>query len=250
MMRGSILHAALQRFYQQLPSAIPGADRVDERNVEAAVALMNECVAQAVETGLRIDAGDLDRRELEQGLQRDLEHSCETRRRRPRRSCRAASRSRSARRTSWSRGCRASAARSTASTATRWAPAASSWTTSPAPPRRRPRSASASSLQLPLYMLVLRDQLGLEPVGGIYVPVGGGASARGTAAGEARTSAAGLQRARLPRDDEFWAQSSARATRRSALAGGSAAATCATTRSGGDCPRVVRALADLPDQPP
>ena len=29
MLRGSILHAALQRFYQQLPSAIPGADRVD-----------------------------------------------------------------------------------------------------------------------------------------------------------------------------------------------------------------------------
>ena len=34
-------------------------------------------------------------------------------------------------------------------------------------------------LQLPLYMLVLRDQLGLEPVGGIYVPVGGGRRARG-----------------------------------------------------------------------
>ncbi len=34
---------------------------------------MRDCVAQAVETGLRIDAGDLDRRELEQGLQRDLE---------------------------------------------------------------------------------------------------------------------------------------------------------------------------------
>ena len=73
MMRGSILHAALQRFYQQLPSAIPGAERVTEENVEAAVALMHDCVAQAVETGLRIDAGDLDRRELEQGLRRDLE---------------------------------------------------------------------------------------------------------------------------------------------------------------------------------
>jgi len=34
-------------------------------------------------------------------------------------------------------------------------------------------------LQLPLYMLVLRDQLGLEPVGGIYVPVGGGRRPRG-----------------------------------------------------------------------
>ena len=73
MLRGSILHAALQRFYVRLPSAIPGADRVTEANVEAAVALMRECVIDAVETGLRIEAGDLDRRELEQGLQRDLE---------------------------------------------------------------------------------------------------------------------------------------------------------------------------------
>ena len=73
MMRGSILHAALQRFYQQLPSAVPGADRVTPENLEAAIGLMHECVAQAVETGLRIDAGDLDRRELEQGLRRDLE---------------------------------------------------------------------------------------------------------------------------------------------------------------------------------
>jgi len=38
MLRGSILHAALQRFYVRLPSAIPGADRVTEANVEAAVA--------------------------------------------------------------------------------------------------------------------------------------------------------------------------------------------------------------------
>ena len=42
MLRGSILHAALQRFYQQLPSAIPGADRVTEENVEPAVALMRD----------------------------------------------------------------------------------------------------------------------------------------------------------------------------------------------------------------
>ena len=67
MLRGSILHAALQRFYVRLPSAIPGADRVTEANVEAAVVLMRECVIDAVETGLRIEAGDLDRRELEQG---------------------------------------------------------------------------------------------------------------------------------------------------------------------------------------
>jgi len=34
-------------------------------------------------------------------------------------------------------------------------------------------------LQIPLYMLVLREQLGLEAMGGIYVPVGGAKKARG-----------------------------------------------------------------------
>jgi ATP-dependent helicase/DNAse subunit B len=177
MMRGSILHAALQRFYQQLPSAIPGAERVDRDNVEAAVALMRDCVGQAVESGLRIDAGDLDRRELEQGLQRDLEQLV----------------------------------RDEAASRSPFVPrhlevSFRSYELGPGvvvsgkidrvdgdPMGARGivvdyKSGAASSaaeirerdlLQLPLYMLVLRDQLGLEPVGGIYVPVGGGRRPRG-----------------------------------------------------------------------
>ena len=53
-------------------------------------------------------------------------------------------------------------------------------------------------LQLPLYMLVLRRQLGLEPVGGIYVPVGGGRRPRGMLRAGSRPGA-GLQPPRLPR---------------------------------------------------
>jgi ATP-dependent helicase/DNAse subunit B len=177
MLRGSILHSALQRFYQQLPSAIPGAERVTEENVEAAVVLMRDCVSQAVETGLRIEAGDLDRRELEQGLQRDLEQLV----------------------------------RDEASSKSPFVPrdlevSFRSFELEPGvvvsgkidrvdrdPMGARGivvdyKSGAASSasdirdkdlLQLPLYMLVLRDQLGLEPVGGVYVPVGGGRRPRG-----------------------------------------------------------------------
>ena len=177
MLRGSILHSALQRFYQQLPSAIPGADRVTPENVDAAVRLMHDCVAQAVETGLRIDADDLDRRELEQGLQRDLEQLV----------------------------------RDEAGSKSRFVPRELevSFRTFELEPGvvvsgkidrvdRDPmgalgmvvdyKSGAASSaaeirdrdlLQLPLYMLVLRDQLGLEPVGGVYIPVGGGRRPRG-----------------------------------------------------------------------
>ncbi|HEX6724279.1 MAG TPA: PD-(D/E)XK nuclease family protein, partial [Gaiella sp.] len=177
MLRGSILHAALQRFYVKLPSAIPGADRVTEANVEAAVALMSQCVVDAVETGLRIEAGDLDRRELEQGLQRDLEQLV----------------------------------RDEASSASPLVPrhlevSFRSFELEPGVAVNGKidrvdgepmgaqgividyKSGAASSaadirdrdlLQLPLYMLVLRRQLGLEPVGGVYVPVGGGRRPRG-----------------------------------------------------------------------
>ena len=177
MLRGSILHAALQRFYARLPSAVPGADRVTSENVEAAVVLMRECVTDAVETGLRIDAGDLDRRELEQGLQRDLEQLV----------------------------------RDEASSKSPFVPrhlevSFRAFELEPGvvvsgkidrvdgdPMGARGmvidyKSGAASSasdirerdlLQIPLYMLVLREQLGLEPVGGVYVPVGGGRRPRG-----------------------------------------------------------------------
>lgn len=177
MLRGSILHAALQRFYLKLPSAIPGADRVTTENVEAAVALMRDCVVDAVETGLRIEAGDLGRRELEQGLQRDLEQLV----------------------------------RDEATSTSPFVPrhlevSFRSFELEPGvvvsgkidrvdgdPMGARGivvdyKSGAASSaaeirdrdlLQLPLYMLVLRHQLGLEPVGGVYVPVGGGRRPRG-----------------------------------------------------------------------
>ena len=177
MLRGSILHAALQRFYHQLPSAIPGADRVTEENVEAAVRLVHDCVAQAVESGLRIDAGDLDRRELEQGLKRDLEQLV-----------------------------RDEAVSSSPLVPRHLEVSFRAFELEPGivvsgkidrvdgdPMGARGivvdyKSGAASSaaqirerdlLQLPLYMRVLRDQLGMEPMGGVYVPVGGGRRPRG-----------------------------------------------------------------------
>jgi hypothetical protein len=132
---------------------------------------------QAVETGLRIDADDLDRRELEQGLQRDLEQLV-----------------------------RDEAASKSPFVPRELEVSFRSYELEPGVVvsgkidrvDRDPmgalgivvdyKSGAAASaadirnrdlLQLPLYMLVLRDQLGLEPVGGVYVPVGGGRRPRG-----------------------------------------------------------------------
>ena len=177
MLRGSILHSALQRFYQQLPSAIPGADRVTEENVEEAVGLMRDCVAQAVETGLRIEAGDLDRRELEQGLQRDLEQLVRD--------------EATAKSTFLPRDLEVSFRSFELEPGVVVSGKIDRIDRDPMGARGIVvdyKSGAASSatdirdkdlLQIPLYMLVLRDQLGLEPVGGVYVPVGGGRRPRG-----------------------------------------------------------------------
>jgi len=176
-MRGSIAHVALQRFYSQLPAAVPGAERVTQDNVEAAVELMHRCVESALDSGLRIDVDDLQRRELGQGLQRDLEQLV-----------------------------RSDAAASSTFVPWKLEVAFKAYELAPGvavsgkidrvdvdPLSARGiivdyKSGAAPSatqihdearLQIPLYLLVLRDQLGREPMGGVYMPLGGGRRARG-----------------------------------------------------------------------
>jgi ATP-dependent helicase/nuclease subunit B len=176
-MRGSIAHVALQRFYTRLPSAVPGAERVTPENVDNAVRLMHECVESALESGLRIDAPVVARRELAQSLRRDLE-----------------------------RLVRDEAEASSTFVPRKLEASFSAFELEPGiavsgkidrvdadPLSARGivvdyKSGAAPTavqirdelrLQIPLYLLVLRDQLGLEPMGGVYVPVGGGRRPRG-----------------------------------------------------------------------
>ena len=86
-------------------------------------------------------------------------------------------------------------------------------------------------LQLPLYMLVLRDQLGLEPVGGLYMPVGGGRRPRGMLALGPTTACRASARATTSSRSEFDEAIEHGARRpRSGSSSASAAATSATTR--------------------
>ncbi|MDH5332814.1 MAG: exodeoxyribonuclease V subunit gamma [Thermoleophilia bacterium] len=176
-MRGSIAHVALQRFYTRLPGAVPGADRVTPANVEDAVRLMSECVDSALESGLRIDVSELARRELGESLRRDLELLV-----------RAEAESRST---------FAPRQLEVAFASYELAPGVAvsgkidrvdvdamsargivvDYKSGSAPSARQIHDEDR--LQIPLYLLVLRDQLGLEPVGGVYMPVGGGRRPRG-----------------------------------------------------------------------
>src|SRR5207302_1332004 len=70
-------------------------------------------------------------------------------------------------------------------------------------------------LQIPLYMLVLRDLVGLEPLGGLYRPLAGERKARGLLRASETETLPGYARNDYLEEDAFWAAvGRARATAR------------------------------------
>ena len=79
------------------------------------------------------------------------------------------------------------------------------------PARRRAHSArrieSELHLQIPLYMLVLRDLVGIEPLGGIYRALAGEGQARGLLRAESRADGVpGYSRNDYVEEEAFWGQ--------------------------------------------
>ena len=167
---------------------------------------------------------------------------CSSARSAPRPSCSAGSSSPTG---SHSRG------RSTGSTSTRTAREASSRTTRPG---KHAHSAAQieqeKKLQIPLYMLVLRDLVGIEPLGGLYRPLAGERKARGLLRAGARDDGMpGFAQERLSRRrTHSGRRSSARASRAADIVERIRTGDVQHDPKGGDCPTVVRARADVPDQ--
>jgi RecB family exonuclease len=66
---------------------------------------------------------------------------------------------------------------------------------------------SELKLQIPLYMLVLRDLVGIEPLGGVYRPLSGERKARGLLRGEARRDGVpGFVKNDYLDEESFWGQ--------------------------------------------
>ena len=59
-------------------------------------------------------------------------------------------------------------------------------------------------LQIPLYMLVLRDLVEIEPLGGVYRALAGARVTRGLLSADAADDLPGLPAPTLPRSDAFW----------------------------------------------
>ena len=212
-LRGSIAHTTLHRFYAGLPKEL-GVERVDPARIEDAVRFLRSCFDEAL-AGIRQELTDLERRELQGQLWRDLELFV----------------------------------RDEAETEIPLVPRrfeVSFGTERSSPELQRglelggfaisgkidridldPFSArgivwdyksgktifsaakidSELKLQIPLYMLVLRDLVGIEPLGGLYRALAGDRDARGLLRATARDDGIpGFQKNDYRDEDDFWAQ--------------------------------------------
>jgi ATP-dependent helicase/nuclease subunit B len=213
-LRGTVAHQALFTFFKGLPKRT-GAERVQAENLEDALAFLRECLAEAIQAHVRVDVPELERNELEQSLARDLEELV--------------------RRESESESPLVPNRFEVSFGSERSAPELQrgldlgGFTVSGKIDRidrdpfgargmvvdyksgRTAHSAAeierAHLLQIPLYMLVLRDLVGIEPLGGVYRALAGDGKARGLLRSDLREDGVpGFQKNDYLEEDAFWAQ--------------------------------------------
>jgi ATP-dependent helicase/DNAse subunit B len=209
-LRGSVAHTTLNRFFSGLRRAL-AAERVDEGNVEAAVTYLKACLDEAL-AGVRMEMSDLQRRQLHVGLERDLEALVRDE---------AASESGLVpdRFEVGFGGERSSLGGLELGDGVVLSGKIDRIDVQPLTARaivqdyksgKKAHSAREIErdmrLQIPLYMLVLRDLVGLEPLGGVYRPLAGDRKARGLLRAEAADDLPGFVRNDYLDEDAFWAQ--------------------------------------------
>jgi ATP-dependent helicase/DNAse subunit B len=211
-LRGQVAHQALHRFYAGLPRQL-GVDRPDADTLEAALAFLRDCLAEAIRSQVRIELSELELLELEESLAQDLEHFV---------------------RQEVALGLPLVPRRFEVAFGSDRAPTelqrgldlggfvvSGKIDRIDADPGMAARgivqdykSGAAFSaatidnerkLQIPLYVLALRDLVGIEPLGGLYRSLSGARESRGLLRAEARGDALpGLKAADYLEEEEFW----------------------------------------------
>jgi ATP-dependent helicase/DNAse subunit B len=211
-MRGSVAHQALYKFYSGLPKEL-GADRVEPDRVEDALAFLRRCLDDAVQ-GVRVELTDLQKRELRHGLWRDLEAFVREEAAAdmplvPRRFEVLFGSERSA--PELQRGLELAKGITLSGKIDRIDvdPFSARGIVQDYKAGKHAHSAqqieSEKRLQIPLYMLVLRDLVGVEPLGGLYRPLSGERKARGLLRAEAREEGIpGFAKNDYLPEEEFW----------------------------------------------
>ena len=213
-LRGSVAHQVLFRFYSGLPKEL-GADRVEADRVDDAIAYLRRLLDAAV-AGVRLELTELQERELRHGLWRDLEAFVREDAASeiplvPRRfevlfgSERAAP--------ELQRGLELAERLILSGKIDRIDvdPFSARGIVQDYKAGKHAHSAaqieSEKRLQIPLYMLVLRDLVGIEPLGGIYRPLAGERKARGLLRAEAREDGVpGFAKNDYLDEEAFWSQ--------------------------------------------
>jgi ATP-dependent helicase/DNAse subunit B len=214
MLRGSVAHTTLHRFYAGLPRAL-GNDRVEESRLDDALAFLGECLEGAL-GGVKMEMTELERRELEQSLRRDLEQLVRDEARSPlplvpRKFEVGFGSERSA--PELQRGLDLGDGVTLSGKIDRidLDPGSARGIVQDYKSGRTGHSAAEIEkelrLQIPLYMLVLRDLVGIEPLGGLYRPLAGERRARGLLRAEAKDDVLpGFVKNDYLEEDAFWAQ--------------------------------------------
>jgi ATP-dependent helicase/DNAse subunit B len=214
ILRGQVAHTALNRFYAALPRELD-SERVTPENLEAALDLARRCLDDALGSGVRIDLTELQAAELRHSLLADLEGFV--------RDEAASSVEFVPRKLEVSFGSDRAAPE-----LQRGLPLADDiWLSGkidridvdPFSARgivqdyKSGKGAHSARdidrelrLQIPLYVLALRDLVGLEPLGGVYRALAGRRLTRGMLRESARDDLPGFAKEDYLVEDAFWAQ--------------------------------------------
>ena len=209
--RGLVAHHALHRFFTRVPAEL-GVEKLEPQHVEAATGLMRRCLDDAL-AGVRMDLTEMQERELDQTLWRDLaafvEEECESQLPLvPRRFEVSFGSERAA--PELQRGLELAPGLTLSGKIDRIDvdPFGARGVVQDYKSGKSAHSArqieSELRLQIPLYMLVLRDLVGLEPLGGLYRPLAGARKPRGLVRGSEAETLPGYVSHDYLDEAEFW----------------------------------------------
>jgi ATP-dependent helicase/DNAse subunit B len=242
-LRGSVAHSALFKFFTRLPKEL-GLEKLDDSVAGGAVRLMRACLDEALQ-GVRMEMTEMQARELDQTLWRDLEavvhEECASELELvPRRFEVAFGSERAA--PELQRGLDLGDGLALSGKIDRIDvdPFGARGIVQDYKSGKHAHSAreieSELRLQIPLYMLVLRDLVGLEPLGGVYRPLAGERKARGLVRRGERETLPGYVKNDYLDDDAFWAAVENAMATAKRLARRIGAGDVVHDPKGGDCP--------------
>jgi ATP-dependent helicase/nuclease subunit B len=243
MQRGSVAHTALHRFFARVPAEL-GVEKLEPGNVEDAKRLMRQCLDEAL-GGVRMELTEMQLRELDQSLWRDLEalveEECESGLTLvPRRFEVGFGNDRAA--PELQRGLELGPGLTLSGKIDRIDvdPFGARGIVQDYKSGKHAHSAAEIErelrLQVPLYMLVLRDLVGLEPLGGLYRPLAGTRRARGLVRAEEAETLPGYVKSDYLDEGAFWGVVESARETATALAGRIGEGDIHHDPRGGDCP--------------